>query len=56
MTDHGIGTDHGADDGIAPGEPFPVELSRARFRPLMAGNPNHFGTLKDTPLGELFTP
>ena len=37
-----------------PGEPFPVELSRARFRTLLAGNPNYFGTLKDSQLGELF--
>ena len=54
MTDHGIGTDHGAGDGIAPGEPFPLELSRVRFRTLLAGNPNYFGTLKDSQLGELF--
>ena len=54
MTDHGIGTDHGVGDGIAPGEPFPLELSRARFRTLLAGNPNYFGTLKDSQLGELF--
>jgi len=56
MTDHGIGTHHGTGDGIAPGEPFPVELSRARFRTLLAGNPNYFGTLKDSQLGELFKP
>src|SRR3954471_4065802 len=56
MTDHGIGTHHGTGDGIAPGEPFPVELSRARFRPLLSGNPNYFGTLKDSQLGELFKP
>ena len=54
MTDHGIVDDHAADGGIAPGEPFPVELSRARFRPLLAANPNYFGTLEGSQLGELF--
>ena len=31
-----------------------VEPSRRRFRSLIAANPNHFGTLDNTPLGELF--
>jgi hypothetical protein len=43
-------------DSIDDGEPFAIELSRTRFRTLLAGNPNYFGTLQETPIGELFKP
>lgn len=33
-----------------------VEVSRSRFRHLLAANPNYFGTLQELPPGDLFTP
>src|SRR5688500_5487674 len=53
MTDHTNTHDHG-DAGA--GELGQVELTRSRFRTLIAANPNYFGTLQGSQLGELFSP
>jgi hypothetical protein len=54
MSDDGIAEGHDTGGSIAVGEPFPVVRSRSAFRTLLAANPNYFGTLKDSQLGELF--
>ena len=48
--------DVAADDHAAAtaADTLQLEPSRLRFRSLIAANPNHFGTLDNTPLGELF--
>ncbi len=52
MSDDHVDTTVGASDSPT----HEVELSRSRFRTLLAANPNHFGTLAPGQLSELFQP
>ncbi len=56
MSDHENADVNADAEGIAEGETTSVELTRSRLRTLLAANPNYFGTLQDSELGQLFKP